>query len=455
MFNFLRQTTLLAAMAFAGTAFADERGADAASRAATANGERARVLVVLKDEAASNESIDARTLRIKTDVDQVLAALPGSAKLKRRFMAVAGFAVEVDAKGLAALAADPRVLSVGLDVGGMGSSSIAPDASSVLNQLSPLAGIGLHGSGMKIAVIDSGVDTDHVDLAGRIVDQQCFCAGVAGAVGCCPNGLDSQSGSGSAEDDHGHGTNVTGIILGAGAAAPRGALPQASLVSVKVLDANNSFCCISDVIAALDWVRINHPDVDAVNMSLGTFSLFSGNCDSSPPFNVTLSNALNNLRSVGATVTASSGNQANNISSSSPACLAATIGVGATWDGTLGSQTVLGCTDPSTAAKQITCFSNLNTTVDLFAAGAYVTSTGRNGATSTFAGTSQAAPMVAACASALKQLRPSATLAQIEAALKATPTTVSSARNGGFSYPFLDCMAAVRQLDLLFANGFQ
>lgn len=432
---------------------------DLETRAAAAKGASVRVLVMLHEAPEAlrkSEELSARVVRIQQDVDAMLSTMPTSVyTLRRRFQAVPGFAIDTQNAGLDLLERDPRVQSVGLDVGGSGSGTVAPDAASVLNQVSALQGLGLDGTGMKIAVIDSGIDTDHVDFTDRIVAQQCFCAGVAGSVGCCPNGLDTQSGTGAAEDTHGHGTNVSGIILGAGGVAPRGALPAASLVSVKVLDANNSFCCASDVIAAIDWVRVNHPDVDAVNMSLGTGALFAGDCDASPAFNVAMSTAVNALRGVGATVTASSGNQSSNTSSSSPACIASTIGVGATWDGNVGSATLLGCTDATTAAKQITCFSNLGGTLDVIAAGAFVTSTGFNGGTSTFGGTSQAAPMVAACAAALKQAKPSATMNQIEALIKAAPTSVSTPRNGGISYPFLDCLAAVQSLVPLFANGFE
>jgi subtilisin family serine protease len=61
-----------------------------------------------------------------------------------------------------------------------------------------------------------------------------------------------------------------GIIAGDGDVAPRGALPNVQIVAVKVLDANQAFQNLSSIISALDWVRVNHPDVDAVNMSLGT-----------------------------------------------------------------------------------------------------------------------------------------------------------------------------------------
>lgn len=455
----LRLVIPLTALLFAAMNLHAAVKVDYETRSATINGASARVLVMLHEAPGAlrnSEALAARVERIQSDVDAVLAALPiQSYTLRRRFQSVPGFAIDVDKAGLDVLERNPRVHSVGLDVGGNGSGAQAPDTASVLNQVSPLQGLGLDGAGMKIAVIDSGVDTDHSDFAGRIVAQQCFCSGVAGSVGCCPNGLDTQSGTGAAEDAHGHGTNVSGIILGAGNVAPRGALPAASLVSVRVLDANNSFCCASDVIAAIDWVRVNHPDVDAVNMSLGTSALFASDCDASPSFNVAMSTAVNSLRNVGATVTASSGNQASNTSSSSPACIAATIGVGATWDSNVGSATVLGCTDATTAAKQITCFSNLGGTLDVIAAGAFVTSAGLNGGTSTFAGTSQASPMVAACAAALKQLSPNATMNQIEASIEAAPTTVSTPRNGSIPYPFLDCVAAVQSLDPVFANGFE
>lgn len=431
---------------------------DTATKSATAAGASARVLVMLHETPASlraSEALEQQLTRISNETDSVLALLPTDRyPLRRRFQSIPAFAIDLDAAGLATLAADPRVHSIGLDVGGSGAGAAAPDAASVLNQVSPLQSLGYGGNGMKIAVIDSGIDSDHADFSSRIVAEQCFCAGIAGSVGCCPNGLDTQSGLGSAEDNHGHGTNVSGIILGAGNIAPRGALPEATLVSVKVLDANNNFCCASDVIAAIDWVRVNHPDVDAVNLSLGTGALYPGDCDASPSFNIAMATAVNSLRGVGATVTASSGNQGSSTAVSSPACIASTMAVGATWDSNVGTPTILGCTETATAAKQVTCFSNLNPALDVIAAGAFVTSAGNNGATSTYAGTSQAAPMVAACAAAIKQAYPGISMNDIEAAIEAAPTTVSAPRNG-ISYPFLDCVAALQSTDFTFRSGFE
>ena len=134
------------------------------------------------------------------------------------------------------------------------------------------------------------------------------------------------------------------------------------------------------------------------------------------------------------------------------------MGVGATWDFSGGPVTYLGCTDSSTAPMQPACFSNRSATTDLYAAGAYVTSAGYAGGTSTYGGTSMAAPMVAACAVALKQAAPLASVEQRIEAMKLSPTRVGDPVSGR-SYPFLDCMDAARLLDPSFfryrVNGSQ
>jgi len=407
-----------------------------------------RVLVMLNDETASqmeSKSILERKNQVRQKVSAVLGRLPEkNSRVYHRFNLIPAFAIQASPAVLKTLQNDPAVSRIDLDVPGSG-NAVAPDESSVLNNVSPLQGLGLDGSGMKVAVIDSGVDTDHVDLQPRLVDQQCFCSNNSGVGGCCPNGQATQSGAGAAEDGNGHGTNVNGIIVGQGNVAPRGAVPAAELVVVRVLDNNNGFCCTSDVIAAMDWVATNHPDVDAVNLSLGTNALFAGNCDNATSYTQAMSVAVNNLIAKGAVVTLSSGNQGNSNAMAAPACVQNAVSVGATWDFTGGSRTFLGCTESSTAPKQPTCFTNRSTTTDLYGAGAFVTATGFNGATSSYGGTSQASPMVAACAIALKQAVPFSTVTQRVDAMKLAPTTVTDAVSGR-SYPFLDCVDAVQVL---------
>src|SRR5690606_33177344 len=265
-----------------------------------------------------------------------------------------------------------------------------------------LDGLGLGGKGRKEAVIDSGVDVDHADLAGRLVDEACFCTKQGG--GCCPNQGATQFGAGSAADDNGHGSNVAGIIVGEGGVAPRGAVPDAQLVAVKVISADGRYCCASDVVAAMDWIATHHPDVAAVNLSLGSDDTFPGHCDASTAWTQSLAGAVDALVANGAVVTVSTGNQGNVQQIQAPACIRDAVSVAATWDSDLGAvDDFLGCSEASTAARKPTCFANRSPTTDLFAAGAFVTSTGRTGGTSVYGGTSQAAPMAAACAVALSQ----------------------------------------------------
>src|SRR5215212_188387 len=83
---------------------------------------------------------------------------------------------------------------------------------------------GVTGQGVKVAVIDTGIDYTHTDLG------QCFGAGckVAGGYDFVNNDSDPR-------DDNGHGTHVAGIIAANGAGA-KGVAPDATLLAYKVLD---------------------------------------------------------------------------------------------------------------------------------------------------------------------------------------------------------------------------
>lgn len=406
----------------------------------------ARVVVMLQPTPAA-QAAAAKGIRlhpaVAADVDAVLRALPvaGRARVTHRFARVPAFAMRADAATLARLHRDPRVAKVDLDVGGSGGGE--PDYASVLNHVHQLRELGVGGAGMKVGVVDTGIDTNHADFTGRIVGERCFCTV---GTGCCPNGSTSQSGTGSAEDDQGHGTNVAGIIGGDGTVAPRGALPQVQLVAVKVIDRNNRFQSTADVVAALDWLAANHPDIDAVNLSLGTDALFAGDCDSAAAWTQALSVSVNNLRALGAVVVVSSGNQGNSNAMSAPACISTALSTGATWDFSGPSRTFLGCTETSTEPLKPTCFTNRSATTDLYAAGAFVTAPGFNGTTSTFGGTSQAAPMAAACAVALKQAAPASTVAQRMEAMALSPTRITDTVSAR-TYPLLNCRDALRILN--------
>ena len=115
---------------------------------------------------------------------------------------------------------------------------------------------GVAGSGVTVAIIDSGVQPS-VDLpASRI----------RGFV-------DFVNGQTQPYDDYGHGTHVANIIAGNGASSGGqyvGAAPNANIVALKVLDANGGGAT-SNVLAGLDWVLENYAayNIRVVNLSLG------------------------------------------------------------------------------------------------------------------------------------------------------------------------------------------
>jgi len=113
-----------------------------------------------------------------------------------------------------------------------------------------------NGSGVGVAVLDTGIDLTHPDLS--VAPQS-------------HNGIDETK---SCQDDNGHGTHVAGIIAAQdNKLGVVGVAPGATLYCVKVLDSTGSGAD-STVIAGLDWVyemtpASGYPPIRVVNMSLG------------------------------------------------------------------------------------------------------------------------------------------------------------------------------------------
>src|SRR5207248_10135212 len=128
--------------------------------------------------------------------------------------------------------------------------------------------LGLSGAGVGVAVIDSGITTWHDDLTDRLSRVYPFGNQRVAAF------VDFVNGRTQPYDDDGHGTHVAGIIAGNGydsGGQKAGAAPEASLIALKVLDANGNGT-VSSIIAALDWVLANHTayNIRVVNMSVGS-----------------------------------------------------------------------------------------------------------------------------------------------------------------------------------------
>ena len=327
----------------------------------------------------------------------------------------ATFAAEIDAEDLDELRTDPRVRAVAIDTGGSGG----------LAESLPLIGAklvhaqGIDGNGTTVAVLDSGIDTDHPAFAGRIDGEACFCDNLDG-TGCCPSGVLERRGPGSAEDDQGHGTHVSGIVSGVA--------PAARIVAVKVLDASNRFQSFTQIYRALEWIANERPDVDAINMSLGSDARLADYECESFAIAMGLQPVISRLRRRGVLIAASTGNNGDAARMWAPACMSDVLGVGATFDN----------------ADTIASFSNSSPSIDVLAPGVSITSPARGGGTTTLSGTSMAAPHVAGLIALMKQkagrLFPSDS---IQAILQSTGKPVADTRNG-ITTPRIDALAAIQ-----------
>jgi subtilisin family serine protease len=358
------------------------------------------------------------------------AAPPSGVAIAHAYRTVNGFAAEVTAEGLAALAARPDVEAVELD----GVGTVALDHTVPQIRADRVHARGIDGTGVVIAVIDTGVDETHPDIAGALRQEECFCRG--GALGngttrkaCCPNGEARQSGPGSAESVNPHGPHVAGIALSRGIVSAPGVAPGAGLVAVRVLD-DQDRGLFSDWIAALDWIASERPDVRVVNMSLVSARQFAGNCEigcgdqSGCTANRMFAEVIDRLWQRGTVVFAASGNDGRANAMSAPACVSRAISVSAV-DGT----------------DAIASFSNRSATLDLFAPGVAVVSDGLQGNLALLSGTSMAAPHAAGTAALLLSARPGLNAQGLLDVMRDSGVPIA---DGARTVPRVDAFAALR-----------
>ncbi|MFJ6434116.1 S8 family serine peptidase [Streptomyces sp. NPDC091416] len=111
---------------------------------------------------------------------------------------------------------------------------------------------GYDGKGIKVAVLDTGIDIDHPDVKDRVLETRSFVPGE------------------EVDDKNGHGTHVASTIAGSGAASDgvnKGVAPAAGLLVGKVLSDEGSGAD-SGIIEAVEWAKAEGADV--VSMSLGS-----------------------------------------------------------------------------------------------------------------------------------------------------------------------------------------
>ncbi len=208
------------------------------------------------------------------------------------------------------------------------------------------------GKGVKVAVIDTGIDFTHPELAGNV-------DGGYSAITKTENPADYQ-------DDNGHGSHVAGTIAahkdGKGVV---GVAPGARLYAVKVLDADGSGN-LSDVVDGIVWAAKNHMEV--ANMSLGA-----------PVDSEAMKRAVRYARGSGVVIVAAAGNSGGSVGF--PGAYEDTIAVAA-----------------SDSNDKLASFSSRGPEVDFIAPGVDVLSVKMGGGFVSYSGTSMASPHVAGLA---------------------------------------------------------
>ncbi len=359
-----------------------------------------------------------RTARIAALRTQLLARLPrDEVEVTRTYALLPAVALRAKPTWREAVAALPEVEAVQDDLRMQTNLKYAGP----LVQATDAHKLGYTGKGVRIAVIDTGVDATQPDLAGHVAAQHCFTQG-----GCPPNGT---SESNFATDDEGHGTHVAGIVVSAGKVAAAGMAPGADVVAVKVLDKNGSGSD-SDILAGLDWVAANAKalNIRVINLSLGSQQSWATACDKSDP---ATSGAVKLLGQKGVTVFAAAGNEGVKNGLGNPACLGQVHAVGAVYTRDLTSANYPGlCADKTPKAGTMTCFSNRGKNLHLVAPGAPIVSVGMGGGTATMSGTSQATPVAVGVAALVLACKPSLTSAAVAKLLQDTGKPVTDPVSG-------------------------
>ena len=255
------------------------------------------------------------------------------------------------------------------------------------------------GSTIIVAIIDTGVDLNHPDLAGKIVA-----------------GYDFVNNDSIAQDDQGHGSHVAGIAAavsnnGTGIA---GISWGARIMPVKVLDSSGSGWT-SDIAAGITWAADNGAKV--INLSLG-----------GPTGSTTMESAVDYATSQGVLVVAAAGNSGDS-SPQFPASYANVLAVAAT--------------DSSNTRAS---FSSYGSFVDIAAPGVSIYSTIFDNGYSSMSGTSMAAPHVAGAAALLWNYSANLdSVAEVRTALESTALDLGTAgRDDFYGYGLVQLLNALQ-----------
>jgi subtilisin len=317
--------------------------------ASSAPDEKARVIVGFKD---------------LPDADLVQAH--GGEK-KYEYNSIHAIATTMPIQQIEALKKNPKVAYVEEDAvvqateynsGGMQDWGVIQIGAQVVHETSP----NNKGTGVKVAVIDTGINYGHIDLKKNSIDL----SGKQLGYNFLSLGLTPPI------DDNGHGTHCAGIIAAEiNSAAVVGVAPEAKIYALKVLNSAGSGL-VSDIIAAIGWACDN--GIQIISMSLGSST-------SSQALQDACTDAFVNHNIV---VVAAAGNNG-----------AARTGTNILYPARCANVIAVGATDPNNARAY---FSNTGPELDLMAPGVSILSDYLNQDTLFMSGTSMATPHVAGTA---------------------------------------------------------
>ncbi len=401
----------------------------------------------------SSESVRAQLRQqIKLSGERVLQRIrPVRNGRVKQYQHVPYLSMAVDAATLEQMQSDPDIKAVHEDT--LSTASIGE--STLLVGATTSCSNGFCGAGQTVAILDSGIESDHFFVSGRITHQACFSTidedGDASSL--CPNDLEVQIGTdfdpNAAEacsfTGCDHGTHVAGIAAGDGVPAGEsfsGVAPDSSIIAIQIFSRiDDSVACDgdtpclsgyqSDLMAALEHVfdQRDNFNIAAVNMSFGGGE-FTSICDVDEdsildPVII----LVDFLATVDIAVIASAGNDGYPDALGSPACLSNVISVGS-----------------STKSDTISSFSNSASMLDLLAPGEGINSSVFAGDFGIKDGTSMAAPHVVGAFAVIRSHLPDASISEILNALKSTGLPVLDERNGLIK-PRIQIDAAINFLD--------
>ena len=377
-------------------------------------------------------------------VETLVAAAGG--RCGRHLTGIGAIVAEIPARALRDLAAAPEVRSISVDRRLQGALDRTGDA---IGARWVTASLGFDGSGIGVAIVDSGVTAVHDDLEGnRIVQFLDF--------------VDAQP---QPHDGYGHGTHVAGIIAGSGFdsdGARRGLAPGAHLVVLRALDAQGDGY-VSNAIAAIDYAIDQRA---AYNIRVINLSVAGGVYESYQTDPLAL--AARRAVEAGIVVVTAAGNLGRN-ASGRPSYGGITSPGNAPWVLTVGAADHKGTVDR--ADDSVAPFSSLGPTAidgiakpDLVAPGVGIESLADAGSTLfearplarlwgtvptatppylSLSGTSMAAPVVAATVALMLEANPALTPAAVKMLLRASATRTGGGEPAAEGAGFLDARGAV------------